>query len=371
MVGILTAIEAIKSSISSEFTNMGANTFVIRQLRSRVRVENKSLKFRQITFKEAQRFKNDLQFPALVSVSNRSNFSSTVKFRGKKTNPNVSVLGIDENYLATAGYQIKTGRNLNENELSGSVAIIGQEIAERLFSESDALGEHVNLDGTKYRVIGVLKEKGASSGFGGDRTVLIPIERARQRYKKDNETFTINVMVNSPEQLSPAISEATGLFRKVRKVPLSKGDDFEVRRSDSMAQKMIENLQAVTVVASLVGIITLLGAAIGLMNIMLVSVTERTREIGVRKALGATALTVKWQFLIEAVVICQMGGLAGIVLGILIGNIMSMLIGVGFIIPWVWIFTGIALCLFVGVVSGYYPAQKASKLDPIESLRYE
>ena len=178
-------------------------------------------------------------------------------------------------------------------------------------------------------------------------------------------------MTPKAENLIPTIEEATGKFRQIRKIPLSKSDDFEIRRSDSLASKLIESTRDAEIVAAVIGLITLLGAAIGLMNIMLVSVTERTHEIGVRKALGASPQTIKIQFLTEAVVICQLGGIAGIVLGILVGNITSILIDGAFVIPWLWIIGGFLLCFFVGVLSGYYPSVKAAKLDPIEALRYE
>ncbi|MEI7981477.1 MAG: FtsX-like permease family protein, partial [Bacteroidota bacterium] len=221
------------------------------------------------------------------------------------------------------------------------------------------------------RVIGVLKSKGSSMGFSGDRSCFIPLNNVRTSFPRDNMSFNINVMAKRTDLVDAAVGEATSILRNIRKVPVGIDDTFEITKSDNIAKMLIENIKYVTLAATLIGFITLLGAAIGLMNIMLVSVTERTREIGIRKAIGATKRVIRNQFLVESIVIAQLGGMFGIFLGILVGNIISLLIGSAFLVPWTWIVTGVVLCFIVALISGIIPARKAANLDPIESLRYE
>ena len=377
IVGILTAIDALKSSINSNFTSMGANTFTIRNREMTIRIGRggrRPKRYRPITYDEAKRFAAEFSFPSSTSLSNRATGQGTLKYESKKSNPNVEVFGGDENYLATSGYELEKGRNFSPQEIKyGSpVVLIGNSIKSMLFTaKENPMDKVITIGSGKYKVIGLLKEKGNGAGFGGDKICVIPIENARVYFSRPNMSFTINVLLQNTYQMDAGIDEATGRMRLIRKVRLGEEDNFEITKSDTLANLLIDNLKKVTLGATIIGFITLLGAAIGLMNIMLVSVTERTREVGIRKALGATPEIIRNQFLAEAIVICQLGGLLGIILGIAIGNIISLQLEIDFIIPWIWILMSVVLCLLVGVLAGIYPAIKASKLDPIEAIRFE
>jgi putative ABC transport system permease protein len=377
LVGILTAIDAVKESIHANFSSMGSDTFKIRNRGMVIHVGKggkRPKRYKPISYDEAMRFKVGFKNNSITSVSAIATWIATLKYKSKKSNPNIGVVGSDENYLITTGYNLDVGRNfsLHEVETGSNMVLLGPELAKNLFVKNhEAINKVIAIGNGKYRVIGVLEEKGSSKGFGADKFCIIPLKNVKKHSKRRNISYVISVFTRGPEWLDPTIGEATGFFRTIRKVPLKEENNFEIIRSDNLAQMLIENIKYVTIAATIIGIITLFGAAIGLMNIMLVSVTERTREIGIRKAMGATQKAIKWQFLMEAIVICQLGGLLGILLGILAGNLMSLIVGGEFIIPWLWITIGIGLCIGVGLASGIYPASKAAKLDPIESLRYE
>lgn len=379
LVGILTAIDGIQNSVNSSFAGLGANTFniVARQdaFRRGGRVQRQDA---PIDYHDAIQFKRRFPFGATIAVSTVAAGAAQAKFGSKKTNPNIQVIGGDEAYIGVKGFSLQSGRNLSANDMENSlnVAILGSELANTLFEKKlNPLNQVIRVAGNQYKVIGVLAKKGGLSGGGEDRMVLIPLDNARALAGDAQQlSFDITASVPTVSDQDEAIGEARGVMRQVRKDQLGQPDSFEIERADDLA-KETENITGYLRIGGFgIGFITLLGASIALLNIMLVSVTERTREIGIRKSLGATPKRIREQFLIEAIVICLLGGLGGIILGLGVGNLISSLISDGkggFVVPWAWMVLGLVVCITVGLFSGIYPAVRASKLDPIEALRYE
>jgi putative ABC transport system permease protein len=375
LVGILTAIEGVKQFTNEAFGGLGANSFTIQNRGQGLNFGNGGHRkvYPSIRYDQADRFKKKFNLPVLISINLNVSGTAVAKYDSKKTNPNLSVTGSNENYLVTSGYKLSFGRNFSASELEHGegVVIIGNEIRTKLFNNDDPINKSIFIGAAKFKVVGVFASKGSSAGFGGDKFCVIPVLKAKQIVASSNPSFTIKIMVSGPSALDATIGEATSLFRNIRDLNVANDNNFEIQRSDSIQQELSGQLTGMTIAGFAIGTITLVGAAIGLMNIMLVSVTERTREIGLRKALGATPSVIRKQFLIEAIVICMIGGVAGIILGMSAGNLIAYGISGSFVAPWGWLIGAIILCTFIGLVSGFWPAKKAARLDPVEALRYE
>ncbi len=377
LVGILTAIDAIKASVYEGAEDLGATSFDIsaynRGKRRRHGMEGP--KYAKIAFQEAVRFKKNMADRALVAIYVRVSWNTEVKYGSKKSNPNINVFGGDENAFFAKGMDLADGRIFSDKEMEFGmpVCVIGPELSNTLFQEETPLNKIIQAQGQLFKIIGLLKKTGSvANGSGADRAFVVPLKKAEQMGAGRELTYEITSVVKDPDKLSSTMDEARGIMRTVRHDRAGKDDSFEIVQSASLAESINEVTGFLRIAGFGIGLITLLGASIGLMNIMLVSVTERTHEIGVRKAMGATPFNIRIQFLTEAITICLIGGLMGVFLGISAGNAVSFLIGNGtFLVPWLWMSLGLILCIVVGIFSGLWPAIKASRLDPVEALRFE
>lgn len=374
LVGMQTSISVLEQNLSTSFQSLGANTFTIYKTYGES--ENKKIKRapeRVISFEEATLFKERYNFPSTVSISAVATETGVIKYGEEKTQPNIPVIGGDDNYLATGGFEIDKGRNFSNAELQtgADVVIIGEDISEGLFKDTNPIDHFISVGTRRYLVVGTLKKGGSGINTGRDRSAIIPITNMRAYYGGANTSYSISVMLPKPTMMDIGVQEATGVFRAIRSIPIGVEPNFEFERSDNLIHEIMELTAFLVLAAAIISALTLLGAVTGLVNIMLVAVNERTREIGVRKALGAKRKNILLQFLLEAILICQLGGMLGAILGMLMGNVLTIFMGGTFIIPWNWIGISIFICFVVGIISGVYPAIKASKLDPVEALRYE
>lgn len=391
LVGIITAITAMNQKFTESFSTMGANGFTIRFKERNIRFgnnnqselalskkgkkkEKKSNLGRVITKDEAELFVKRYDFPATTSISIFGNRTNIASYRSRKTSPNITVFGGDENYLLLNGWNIAYGRNMNRLDVQTgrNVCIIGFDVAKKLFREGNgtAVNAVVRINNIPYRVLGVLESRGSVFGMSRDNVIITSYTNADRNFS-NGFSFVVGIMTRDLVKVNEAMGEAEGTFRAIRKLNTTEDNNFILDRSDSIAEKAMNSLGFLTISATVIGLITLIGAAIGLMNIMLVSVSERTREVGLIKAIGGKKRMVSRQFLLEAVIISLLGAVFGIILGVMVGNLFSIVLKTGFVIPWNWVLYGIIICTITGLLAGLYPALKAGKLNPIEALRYE
>jgi putative ABC transport system permease protein len=376
LISMLTAVDGMKSALYSSFASVGSNTFTISYLDALSGMQRHGRRMRDpvpITYNQATSFQQRYTFPSQVSLSFQASESSVIQYRSVKTAPKINVIGADQFHVPSSGLQLAEGRNFTSQEIQSGrkVAIIGSSLHEDLFGAQEGMGKTISIDNKKYMVIGSLQPKGSSFGPSQDNRVIIPLLAAQNDFSFEDLSYDIAVQVKNVEKLEEGINDATGLLRIIRKLKIQDDNNFYVSKSDTLADTLSQNIVMLQIIAFAIGIVTLIGAAVGLTNIMLVSVTERTREIGLRKAIGATPKNIRRQFILESLVICQTGGALGILAGLLLGNFVASYFSGAFIIPWNWIIFGVVLCIVVGLIAGLYPAAKAARLDPVESLRHE
>ena len=377
LVVILTVIAALEKKLTNNFASMGANTFSINQYENTSRRHGgreREIINPIISYPEAVAFKNKYKYPFTeTSISFTATTTAEIKYESNKTDPENTIVGVDEYFMGNSGLETSSGRNFTGFDIQNNTynCIVGSDFQKGLLKDVNPIDKIISIRGAKFKVIGVLKEKGSTFGNSQDLRVLIPIQVARSLFTAPRINYTVSSMITKNELLEQAVDNAISTMRQVRKLSPVKDNNFAISRSDDLINRIESLTGYLKIAAFVIGLITILGSSIALMNIMIVSVTERTREIGIRKALGAKKSTIAFQFFIETLLIGQLGGFTGVLLGISIGNLIAMAMEFDFVIPWDAIIVAFGISFIVAVVSGSYPALKAAKLDPIEALRYE
>ncbi|WP_166963487.1 ABC transporter permease [Yeosuana marina] len=377
LVGILSAISALENTISGDFSSMGSNTFNIQREEFAIQRHGGGRIQKQnpiISYADANDFINAYQFPlSQVSLSFTGTRSAEIKYESEKTDPDVLILGANENFIQNSGLKINQGREFTVFDVdnNNNVCVIANDIVEEFFKDLNPINKTISIRGHKFKVIGTLESKKTGFNSSEDNRIIIPIKLARSIFTNPNINYNLSIKVDKKELLDNAKDEAIYTFRNVRKLKPIEKNNFAIESSEDLANRVASMTKYLYMAAWVISIITIFGSSIALMNIMLVTVSERTREIGVRKALGAKRKTISTQFFIETIIVGQMGGVLGIILGLLIGFAVSSAAGFNFTTPWKAMFTAVAISFIVALISGLMPAIKASKLDPIESLRYE
>ena len=374
IIAIMTALTALQAGIDSGLSQLGSNTFQIQKYPAMNFGGPQQGKFRNrpdITYEQGLRLMQEATEYRYISLENWK-FSKTFKYGKYNTNPNMSIAGVNEDFPFANDYSIKEGRFFTEKEVSSAsdVCVVGVEVVNKLFPNENPIGKRVNLDGREYQILGVFESKGSSFGQSLDNFAAIPITKSLEIYGKQT---TINIAVQAKDKSSydATVENITAVFRVIRGLGPGQENNFEIYSNESLISSVNNFTKYFKYGAGFISFIALLAAGIGIMNIMLVSVTERTKEIGIRKSIGAKSRNILTQFLLEAVILCEIGGIVGILLGVISGNILGIYLNAKVVVPVDWIIIGLVVCSVVGVVFGTYPAYKAAKLDPIDALRYE
>ncbi len=375
IISISTVIAMLQSSIEEGVSALGQNVFQIQKWPA-VQTGGNWAEFRNrkdITIEDYYGLKEKLVEAQSVGAEQWRG-GRLLKYGNVETNPNVSVCGCTQEAFPNNDWIVETGRALNNNDEQRfeRVIVLGSDVAEKLFAHTEPIGQEIKVDGYKLKVIGVLESKGGGAfGRNQGNDCMIPITTWQNMYGKRENSVNITVKVESKEVYNDIMEKAEGYMRTIRKVPAGKPNDFDIYSNESILSQINNITSGVRIGAMVIGLIALLAAGVGIMNIMLVSVTERTKEIGIRKAIGAKKSNILIQFLMEAVILSLIGGIAGIILGVAVGNYAGSLLEAAAVIPMDWVLVGVLLCVIIGITFGTYPAFKAANLDPIEALRYE
>ncbi|HSR17649.1 MAG TPA: ABC transporter permease [Ignavibacteriaceae bacterium] len=376
IIVIMTVITMLQSSIENGLAMLSKNTFQIQKFPAlQTGGPGMRLKYRNrkdLTLEEYDKLRNMLTQAKYIGAE-QWEFGKVIKFRNVETNPNIMVAGITTDAMRTNNWNVKYGRDFRQYDItySNDVCILGSDVVDKLFPGIDPIGQIARVDGHPLTVIGILQSQPSLFGDSRDNFVVMPVSTFQSFYGRRTQSVNITVMSYSSSDYNNVIESAVGHMRKIRKVDPGEDNDFDIFSNESLIGQVNDITGPIKIGAIVVSIIALLAAGVGIMNIMLVSVTERTREIGIRKAVGARKSNILTQFLLEAIALCIVGGTIGIVLGVGIGNLAGSFLNAQAAIPVDWVIIGIMLCVFVGVIFGTYPAYKAANLDPIEALRYE
>ena len=375
IITISTVVSMLQNSIEEGVSMLGQTTFQIQKYPAMMdRGDRRKYRNRKdLTIEQYEKLKEKLAGEAKAVGAEQWSFGKLFKYENNETNPNVQMVGCTPEAFPNNKWVAETGRNFNSHDVKRyeRVIVLGRSLADNLFKQIDPIGLEVKVDNHKLKVIGVLEKQGSSFGDDPDNFAAIPITTWQSFYGKDGRSVNITVSSFTKEDYGDVIEKAIGYFRTIRKVPAGEEDDFGIFSNESVLTQINSMTAGVKIGAYVIALIALLAAGIGIMNIMLVSVTERTKEIGIRKAIGAKKANILFQFLIESVVLSLFGGFIGIIIGLVIGNLAGSAIGGETSIPLDWVAIGVLLCVIVGVGFGTYPAYKASNLDPIDALRYE